>query len=1654
MSVYAQGFKLLEQQTLPAHEEAGFFVLGGERYQYIPEARSLWKTALQVGATKNVNGVTYTLNQNHRWTKAKDSAKAAVGRIGQTVSTKVQQAKQGAQRVKQQASKVGHAVIHEGDHLGQNVVSWKTGQVIGGAIASYAIAHGANPVAATIISQSVVQAGTATALYVAQRRNKGKPANTQEIGSQFVKQVAAAYLGKYAHHGTEWALENLGVKHIHQQVGAMLAGKITGIKTGQDVARMHLDSRVTMAALGLAGNSAKLVAKHMASGGMMFKSADGLPPELADAYWKLYQLGVAIALHSQQLTKSADLNPKEGDTKPGANGNTLTLRNGRWHDKSKGDGGSAHPQPKQVLPVISADSQEADQEDLVDKVQDRLSRARENLLTSAHFSDLSSSQLDSKTIDKIYQLAGVDGEYTPEELEPVIEEFMAELEAGLEDYLHSDSDARVDKAFASQKILGSSNPREVLEWLEDVPNLRNEVRKGRRGDSIKIAADPVVQASYQAMSVRELDALSNQVDGAANPELDGKARRFLRKVYQQFAIHSYIADRAYLDRDDNLDAATMSRLRILADHAISSVGGDTNRNWKDVEDGIEAIAWELRREVSSTPDIESDDTPDKVLNLISNLAGNLKKSASGIKRVLTWWGLQIGLEKEPGDIRHGRKMKSGYGHIRGSYGDAEDGMSLDVYIGPDLGSHELFRVKQVIPETGELDEYKFIIGCWSLSEAKQLYLSHMPEKFFGGIDKVNLRSQFGKYRLRKAAKKASPGQMSLFDESKHPRDSKGKFARSEFDFDGGPLSPKEAKEVVEAAWGKLENLDPGGMSIYNASRAMKALTSEPRKKSYYKLPSQYLNSIGLMKAIIQLEDGTILHEVSPLSPEALPKTAADGRKLLKKNKKSKALYEKSKAFFDPLMFVEIAANPAGVQEEIGEMKEYLAIADQVAKGEADPEGYSGEDSIYNFGETYGYTSRKDLVQAIELYEVAIDKDTQKLIKPLSESSVDALSALLHEESGLNKSAKKASPGQLNLFDESQHPRNEKGEFVSKDKAAGGLKPKFDPDGGPLTRSQANEVIKATWGYKLEDFNKENDRSGYRRYHGRRAMAKLTSLPQKKGYYWLSDSYLESIDLMKYSNNEVVPYVPPKTPEQAKKDFIKQRPDLEPLYNKVMQSVDPVIFIELVDDPKHARENLSEMEEYLAIADRVAQGGKDPEGESGEESFFNFGQAYDHEDRDELIGFIELYKLALSKDVQKVFKGVSEKVMEDFHTATRLEEPEHKPMSKTLFRLGDTLYRLQVTQHGLTLVKAAKKASPGQMSLFDQGPKEGDTKPGAAGNTLTLRGGHWVDENKSQGTAKQPKQVLPTVNNQQQQPAQSNAQSAKPQPVESQAQPSTNKGQKSPQPTEQQPAASSVQKPVTSQPQQVSNQPNNEKYPPLNLNLKTLDADPGMDGWDGEGEEPPFTPSEGLVKLANYLKTANDPEFAYEYMSPEIVSTAELKKREREALKDVQAGKFYGVDNFGDLEDLKQDFIDSLSNSDNYSKLKAPRVPGAAELLAAFQREGLTGMGGGLAVELLTEHSLAAQKREIRDEYDDEPDVQQKLMRLVSDPAVQKAARQFKKWEPERVTSGEYEFASYAAKSLTDIQIGMHPEVRAAGRLLDNSDSDRALEWLAKQIYGE
>jgi phage-related protein (TIGR01555 family) len=103
--------------------------------------------------------------------------------------------------------------------------------------------------------------------------------------------------------------------------------------------------------------------------------------------------------------------------------------------------------------------------------------------------------------------------------------------------------------------------------------------------------------------------------------------------------------------------------------------------------------------------------------------------ATPTKKIIQWQGFSIGLQYLPFETRHKKTLLAGYGHFRKTKG--ADNMACDVYVGMKLESPKLFVVEQYI--NGEFDEDKFIVGVETLDEARNIYLSAMPEEFLGSI---------------------------------------------------------------------------------------------------------------------------------------------------------------------------------------------------------------------------------------------------------------------------------------------------------------------------------------------------------------------------------------------------------------------------------------------------------------------------------------------------------------------------------------------------------------------------------------------------------------------------------------------------------------------------------------------------------------------------------------------------------------------------------------------------------------------------------------------------------------------------------------------------------------------------------------------------------
>lgn len=194
-------------------------------------------------------------------------------------------------------------------------------------------------------------------------------------------------------------------------------------------------------------------------------------------------------------------------------------------------------------------------------------------------------------------------------------------------------------------------------------------------------------------------------------------------------------------------------------------------------------------------------------------AGNYKKHH------VRMHGLDIALEnvkggKRSGVDRDGRRwavtMPAHYGYIKRTEG--ADGDHVDVYIGPDHASKNVYVIDQKDAETGKFDEHKVMLGFGSEAQARATYLKgfsdgkgaqriqsikpmtidQFKEWLKGDTTKRIGRSTGGRLELDRAkeAKKRAPGQVSP---SKHM-----------------PGVPRQ----VRAEGGEV---DDGGFDVYHSS---------------------------------------------------------------------------------------------------------------------------------------------------------------------------------------------------------------------------------------------------------------------------------------------------------------------------------------------------------------------------------------------------------------------------------------------------------------------------------------------------------------------------------------------------------------------------------------------------------------------------------------------------------------------------------------------------------------------------------------------------------------------------------------------------------------------------------------------------------------------
>lgn len=129
--------------------------------------------------------------------------------------------------------------------------------------------------------------------------------------------------------------------------------------------------------------------------------------------------------------------------------------------------------------------------------------------------------------------------------------------------------------------------------------------------------------------------------------------------------------------------------------------------------------------------------------------GDAATKTPPVHRVIRWQGLRIGINYDPGEKRFplSAPMSCCYGHIRGSYGAAPDGLALDVYLADDFHpdiNYPLFKVTQRTG-LGEPDEPKYMVGFGDIDVARDTFIRHAGQERFGVIEAID-GSELDQYR--------------------------------------------------------------------------------------------------------------------------------------------------------------------------------------------------------------------------------------------------------------------------------------------------------------------------------------------------------------------------------------------------------------------------------------------------------------------------------------------------------------------------------------------------------------------------------------------------------------------------------------------------------------------------------------------------------------------------------------------------------------------------------------------------------------------------------------------------------------------------------------------------------------------------------------------
>lgn len=119
----------------------------------------------------------------------------------------------------------------------------------------------------------------------------------------------------------------------------------------------------------------------------------------------------------------------------------------------------------------------------------------------------------------------------------------------------------------------------------------------------------------------------------------------------------------------------------------------------------------------------------------------LKRANDKIKETLIINGVIVCVEWPKGSVRQWPgsptriPMSVAYGYV--SRTDSEDGEEIDVYVGDNLESKLVVELEQLSLDTGEHDEYKYMLGYNSLEEAIASYEQHMDFNKVGEVKEMS-----------------------------------------------------------------------------------------------------------------------------------------------------------------------------------------------------------------------------------------------------------------------------------------------------------------------------------------------------------------------------------------------------------------------------------------------------------------------------------------------------------------------------------------------------------------------------------------------------------------------------------------------------------------------------------------------------------------------------------------------------------------------------------------------------------------------------------------------------------------------------------------------------------------------------------------------------